>query len=62
MSTVCVEAQGTGSVLNPQKESFLECSFRLASHLWELGASSTLGEEMPRKGPVLNSETSILGL
>ena len=46
MSTVAMEPRGTGPVLNTQKEAFLELSFQLVSHLWELDASSTLGEEV----------------
>ena len=46
MSTLGLEMQRKGPVLNSQKEAFLECSFQLASHLWELEASSTLGEEV----------------
>ena len=57
MSTLGLEVQRKGPVLNSQKEAFLECSFQLASHLWELEASSTLGEDVPWKGNVLNSET-----
>ena len=47
MSTVAMKPQGTGPVFNTQKEAFLETSFQLISQLWELDASSTLGEEMP---------------
>ena len=30
-------------------EAFLECSFQLASHRWELEPSSTIGEDVPWK-------------
>lgn len=46
-----------GSVLNSQKEAFLECIFQLVSHLSELEPTSTLGEKVPWKCTVLNSET-----
>ena len=57
MSTVVVEAQWKGPVPKSEKEAFLECSFQVDSHLWELEASSTLGEDVSWKGNVLNSET-----
>ena len=43
-----------------QKEAFLECSFQLASHLWESGPSSTLGEDVSWKCTLLNCETPAL--
>ena len=48
-STGSVELQGTGCLLNTQKDVCLEDSFQAASFLWELEASSILAEEVPWK-------------
>ena len=55
MSTVCVEAQWKGPLLNSQKEAFLDCSFQLVSQIKELEAISTR-VEVPWKFYVVNHE------
>ena len=54
-----MEAQGTGPLLNSQKEAFLGRNFKLVPKVSELEAASTVGEDVEWKGSVLTSETSI---
>ena len=42
-----METKWKGPALNSQKEAFIEHSFQLASHLWELETNTTVGEEVP---------------